>query len=281
MSTNKYKIMSQSFRELLLRKLDEMENECIEKQLKKSFPSLQWFEEEFKEIGSEFKNFSFDEDKKELVVHTDNIVISTVNFGPFEIRLSIHTAGWNESWGVDLRCIALKPRYPIISQAFDKAGLKKNYFQKYTHPHVFDNDLCTGDQGSEAIEAAINNLRIADVFFIINSILRGYDGNESFKKISHWKKPYCFRCKFSKPIEEIYICVSCQTEYCINCMSVVCSEKGCNSGICKQCKERSKKIHKCLVHDKVIGRYRYIKPFSFTSNKDTQDKFNMIKGWAF
>lgn len=255
--------------------------------LRKKISSLSQLQEELEEISREFKKFHIDKKTKRLVACTGDAIAGGKNFGPFEIQVELlptyrHYNKPRLGWRVFHSVKALEPRLPLYERLRAMAG-RRSYGDGFTHPHIAGDSLCTGTRGSQAIKRAAKTFRIADIFFLLNSVLNGYSEMGSHCTVDEWKTLRCYSCENIRGIRGLYVCVNCGDVYCRSCVGTFCGEKGCKSCICKHCaphNKGSKLKARCKVHKKVIGRSRYQKPSTKKTTKGKKDKFNGLKGWS-
>jgi hypothetical protein len=275
MLLRKHKAIAKSLRKNLLNRANRAHRSC---EAKKKIPSLKQLQEELQEIDSEFEKLFFNTKTNQLVVYTKDVYPGGQNFGSFQIRLKFISDKYS-SWYVNRQIKALKPQLSVYNKILKAAGLRP--YNNHNHPHQNGSNLCLGTQGNKAIGHAARNLRIADMFFIINSVLNGYSAQGAYLQIEAWKTSNCRKCHKDKEEKDLYICVRCNVILCKKCIDAICPVEGCKAGLCQSCRAMQTSPLKCKIHKSIIGRTKYKRPSSHKSTRDEKNKFNGIKGWAF
>ena len=186
---------------------------------KTSIPSLKDLLADISQIEDEFGEPKLNRDTRELSVITDRIELEGIDFGDFEIRLHINNLGagqLNSAFSV----IALNP-HPAASN------------RRITHPHVNDEQLCTGD-GRTAIQAALHNGRICDFFTLVRSVLENYNPDSPFIPIADWEGVLCSDCGYTMSDNDVHGCYVCGQEFCDDCISYC---RRCDESVCHGCLE--------------------------------------------
>jgi hypothetical protein len=278
--------MAKTFKAIILDHLKETNLTAKQKTLlKKKIPSPGQLQEELEGIDREFEKLYVSKHYGRITARTKNIIIEGTDLGPFEIRLWLRPLYDPHNkpkllWCARYSIRALKPQLPIVLQLAKKTKSWSNLHA--THPHISTGgNLCAGTAGNKAILQASSTFRVADVFFILNSILRGYNPSTSYRTIEGWKTEVCRLCGVTRKIESLYMCMECGRISCKRHAAMICNEKGCKSAVCTYCKAGSPRHRtSCKVHRKAIGQNTYRKPKSKKTTKEKKDKFNGVRGWS-
>jgi len=176
-----------------------------------------------------------------LYVKIKDIILSdnkeSINLGCFEIRLNISDPSSNDL---------------VVTQ---NDSIESD--NGYPHPHIdrINNKLCVGE-GFDIMQEALIHGRLEDYFRIIEAILRTYNPRSAYEGLEEWYNPdhdgqfKCYNCLEWCDDEDGYLCDSCNTQYCnncveegehcINCHIWFCSEcstscKDCGGTLCEEC----------------------------------------------
>jgi len=110
----------------------------------------------------------------------------------------------------------------------------------YSHPHVDQGQLCSGD-GGLLMKEAICQGRLEDYFGIVEAILRTYNENSPYRPLTEWYEPsredqfFCENCGEWRDNEEYASCDSCGHITCSSCRNTVERCTGCRNYYCDEC----------------------------------------------
>jgi hypothetical protein len=186
-----------------------------------SVPSVNDLATELRGIEDEFGALTVHWKKRAIAATTAPIALEGVPLGPFEIRLY-----WDRvAQGLNVRCFAIVALEPHPAEANDAV----------THPHVKRRNLCPGD-AEAALAKALTEGRLADAFCLVNSVLRHYNGDSAYVRLSDWGGKDCHDCGSSVPDGEGGSCSRCQEAFCDDCLGLcaACGEYCC-LGCCEPC----------------------------------------------
>jgi hypothetical protein len=172
-------------------------------------PNIRSIYEDIRELEQDFI-VEIEEDKL-LVTTKEDIIIEGVNFGQFEIILNFSSFLFKAK--------AIDPFYDFRENV-------------YFHPHIDSGgNICFGE-GLEAIDLAIEEHRLADIFNLIASILRTYNSSDCYMKIEMWDEDAgicsCCETATNEPRE----CANCEEVTCPHC-SLICNS--CDHEVCDAC----------------------------------------------
>lgn len=195
-------------------------------------------------LEQEFDEIELDLKQGHLSVVTQEIVLSDIDLGPFEIRLELNHLG-------DTPC------YRVIAQDPNPAASDSSV----THPHVQDGHLCEGD-GHLAIQMALSEGRLVDFFLMVSRLLATYSQGRAYVELNRWTgfscsdcgesvressagscpscdawlceecRTCCHDCQLEFCLECLRICPGCQNAFCGGCLS---NCHGCQTNVCRQC----------------------------------------------
>ena len=142
---------------------------------------------------------------------TDSVCLEGIALGSFRIEIQLGQLDVHDPvrW---LRVIALEPNPPTSDDAV-------------THPHVRDEQLCTGD-ATNTIASALQEGRICDVFMMVRSILSTYNDSSPYVRLDHWDGRSCNDCGSLVDPEYSFYCEHCENDFCEDC-----------TGYCRRCDE--------------------------------------------
>lgn len=120
------------------------------------------------------------------------------------------------------------PERPLISVFADNAPDNSH---DHIHPHVSGDNLCTGE-GEHAIKLAAEQLRIADVVDVVDSILNTYNPDSAYHKLENWWGAPCDSCGDSVDEDDLSCCCGCGDALCESCYGS-CSD--CHDTLCSNC----------------------------------------------
>lgn len=155
-------------------------------------------------------------DDFEIYVTTEPITLEGVYLGPFEIRLNLARLGEQEPY----RIVAVDP-HPAQSSS------------ETTHPHVHCEKLCLGD-GKAPVAAALAEGRLYDLFQLLRQILLTYGAGLAYVPLENWHGTPCGECDDTVDEDDVYLCRSCETSLCSDCVRV-CE---CGAAHCHDCATR-------------------------------------------
>jgi len=181
---------------------------------------------ELRQVDEEFGNLKLNSEGGVLAVTTDAIELEGIYLGEFELRLNIENIGQGKL-NTALAVLALDP-HPAASN------------RHVTHPHVSDEQLCTGD-GRTAMQAALAGGRLCDFFMLARGVLENYNPDSPFVPLADWEGIICSDCGYSMSEDAVHCCSACERDFCDECMSFCrrCDESVCQSCIedCPSCEE--------------------------------------------
>ena len=172
---------------------------------------------DLQQVEEEFDELRYYPEGNLLAVSTDPIELRDVFLGDFEIQLRIDGLA-EMRHGHVFRIVALDP-HPAASN------------DHVTHPHVSDDQMCTGDAGA-AINAALIGGRICDFFLLARSVLTTYNPDSPYVSLDNWDGTPCYECGYSISSGDLSWCRSCENDYCDEC-SLCCY--GCDETVCISC----------------------------------------------
>lgn len=187
-------------------------------------PALRDLTEELRQLRGEFGSWEYVAEEHVLHVSTDVIELEGIELGPFQIRLDLQHS--DVAVFSSLRVVALDPR-PATSNS------------SVTHPHVSDDILCGGDAAA-AMEAAMSEGRLCDLFMLARSVLEHYNPHSAYVPLSEWDGEGCSECGHIVNEDDRYCCPSCESVLCSEC-GQTCN--GCEDIFCGGC------LHTCEFCD--------------------------------
>ena len=168
-------------------------------------------------LDQEFDEIDYSAQDGELCVTTEPIVLEGIRFGPFRICLDLNSTADSPPY----RVVALEPHPAEIDEGT-------------THPHVRDEHLCEGE-GRQAIQAALQDGRLADFFLIVSRLLGTYAQGSAFVELEDWYGASCSDCGCCIGQEDSCYCDSCGDRLCESCQRC-CGQ--CSTGYCSNCINR-------------------------------------------
>ena len=182
-------------------------------------PSLANFMAELKDLEAEFDEFHIDWKMKVISATSAPITLQDVYLGPFAIEFH-----WQRlPHQADDSCFDIKALEPHPAAANSRV----------THPHVKDRSLCAGD-AAVPIRKALAQGRLADVFFLIRSVLDHYNPDSPHVPLDDWGGMECHDCGRTVRDDDRWSCEGCGCEFCEECIG------GCSSCDAYRC-------HGCLT----------------------------------
>ena len=184
---------------------------------KTQIPSLRDVYEELIQAGEEFGGFRYIAEDRSLAVTTDPIELEGVYLGEFEIQLHIPS----------LTEMQYNTLYSVVALDPHPAGSN----QCVTHPHVSDEKLCAGDAAA-AIQQALANGRICDLFQLVHAVLTNYNPESPFVSLDEWEGIPCYDCGCSMHSDDRWFCNACESDFCEDCISLC---RQCDDAFCLNC----------------------------------------------
>jgi len=222
-------------------------------------PSLRELYSEIIQLRQEFDGISCSRSRSDqhLSVTTEAIELHGVYLGEFEIVLDIDRL--SRECGSDTFLVRALDPHPAASN------------RSITHPHVSDEQICSGD-ASAAIRAALCNGRVCDAFMMMRSVLLVYNPDSPHVSLDNWGGTSCYGCGYTVSGGDVHWCEACEEDFCDECSDYcnrcsrtickecsttcpVCEETACRScmTICPDCSEpiclNCQKDGECLCHD--------------------------------
>jgi hypothetical protein len=146
--------------------------------------------------------------------------------GRFDAAATVHVAGDYDRHVrpvfTEARAFALEPN---PAEGSDGAT---------THPHVSEDEVCTGEGGPVMDKAACQG-RPCDVLDVLDAVLRTYNESSPHRRLSQWNGHRCDNCEtFLDPEDDrTYSCNGCGDEVCTHCVH---NCDNCNEGTwCRSC----------------------------------------------
>lgn len=167
-------------------------------------------------LETEFDRVEVDVKEGTVSAVTERIVLEGIDLGPFKILLRIDRIDGGAAYDV----MALEPN--------PAAG------SSHPHPHVSDETLCEGD-GRRAIEAALEQGRIFDLFVLVRQILQTYNPRSAYVSLSRWNGRECRDCGTIASEDESTCCERCDAEICCDCGGCC---NACHITCCSSCRSR-------------------------------------------
>lgn len=197
--------------------------------------------QELDQLETEFGGFGFNPSRSVVKVKTEPIELEGLYLGPFGIQL--HLPGLCDApRHLPLAVVALDPHPPAQCE-------------NVTHPHVRDDELCTGD-ALLALRAALLGGRLCDFFVIVRQVLGTYNPGSPFVAVEDWHGRPCADCGDLTVDERCCYCDRCEQEFCEDCISYCgeCSRARCRSclGVCQHCEDS--RCEECMRRCKTCGQ---------------------------
>ena len=225
--------------------------------IKRELSNLKPLEVSIKNIQDELKALKNTEDfdsikisskKQTITATTSPIIINGVEFGRFEIKLTLTDR-------------YIKKGYtPYSIRALDP-----NRHEDHIHPHMSSSDsLCEGEGGS-LLKLALRQGRIEDYLMILKSILCTY-GNDPYQSLGNWSRYGCKICGRSTSGYQCFACgkITCVSHYTqCSCGKKICTE--CGIKACKTC--GIKKCADCLDEKQICKSHRQRKTQNGENNE--------------
>lgn len=193
-------------------RVDEFDREL--RSGERALPKLAELYADLVALCDEFSGVRFDEARRNLVVRTFPISLEEIDFGGFDVVLSINRLGSASPYGV----IAVTPN-PAATHP------------SVVHPHVDNDALCEGE-GRDAIARALRDGRPFDFFVLVDRILRTYNSDSPFVALDEWDGVACSDCGRVVADDERTTCCRCDADLCDDC-SPCCD--GCGLPVCGSC----------------------------------------------
>jgi hypothetical protein len=185
---------------------------------RQTVPSLRTIYEELCSAEVEFNGLEIEGNV--IAVTTEPIELEEIALGRFQIRLQLHRITGDMPFTV----IALEPNPAASSDST-------------THPHVSDERLCPGE-GRQAIQAALAEGRLFDLFTVVDRILHTYARGSAYVELNRWNGIPCHDCDDTVDEDGSYTCGRCEETICGNC---VLGCESCSESLCSDCSERSER----------------------------------------
>jgi hypothetical protein len=170
-------------------------------------------------LAEEFDDLSIAADLSSVSVITDPITLDGIALGRFQIHLDLTLMGSRRADSSQISAIALDPNSATRDDSV-------------THPHVQSETICFGD-GASAVNAAISEGRLYDVFSIVNAVLHTYNDGSPYISLESW---YGQRCEDCDDIVDgdMTSCQRCDRQMCSDCQG---SCNDCEDSYCCRCLE--------------------------------------------
>ena len=182
-------------------------------------PSVTEVYQELSQADEEFGGLVYHEEDGLLAVSTEPIELQNTYLGEFEIQLRVSSLA-EMQYSAIYRICALDPN-PAASN------------ESVTHPHVSDEQLCSGDAGA-AINMALTTGRICDFFLLVRSVLTHYNPGSPFVSLDNWGGVGCYECGYIASGDDVTWCDACEHDFCEECSSYC---RRCDSSTCTSCLE--------------------------------------------
>jgi len=204
-------------------------------------PSLGEVCDELRQLDEEFGSLRHNGEGGFISVTTDAIELEGIYLGEFQLRLNIENISQAKLPSA-LAVVAIDP-HPAASN------------RHVTHPHVSDEQLCSGD-GRTAMQAALAGGRLCDFFMLARGVLENYNPDSPFVPLADWEGIICSDCGYSMSEDAVHCCTACGRDFCDECMSFCrrCDESVCQSCIedCPACEESC--CPECMTDCPTCGR---------------------------
>ena len=179
------------------------------------------------ELKQLHKDLSLDLENHLLQYTSGPYEIEGINFGEFKISLNIlQICNDRSDSKTEVETTPISPVYEC--------------FEEYWHPHIdTDGLICLGDNGGDAIDRAMEELRLADVAEMVDCILNTYNCESPYKDIEYWKYSYfnCRDCDVETRTDDAIDCIDCGRSFCPECVCKNCAQLcyTCGEAVCDKC----------------------------------------------